>query len=46
MKQTLKDLFDLVPATTYLQPGFVFKQMSVREQLIAQGIILEAVHTK
>ncbi|WP_186434542.1 hypothetical protein [Weissella cibaria] len=46
MKQTLKDLFDLVPAATYLQPGFVFKQMSVRDQLIAQGIILNATHPK
>lgn len=46
MKQTLKDLFHLVPAATYLQPGFVFKQISVRDQLIAQGIILNTTHPK
>lgn len=46
MKQKLKDLFDLVPAATYLQPGFVFKHMSVRDQLIAQGIIRNTTHPK
>jgi hypothetical protein len=46
MKQALSNLFHLIPPETYLQSDCVSKQESVRHQLIAQGLIQDAVHKK